>query len=290
MLEGIASGTTRIGSEGPYTTDSYTTVAHLWDEDNTKYLNAEVDGSLEHIILPYGSWKFAVGQRIITSLGGLSISNVYWIVGVTWVSEFVTKIQVSGTEGGAPLMLTAGTGTVYGLLSPEDGFSVSVGVIDQIQVDAGDYQSSLVAGAKITTSSSGTFPTGISASTDYWINEASSSYLKISATNGGSTITGFTPGLYTGTVQVVIPSGSSGTLEKVSFSDADPSSGDWRVVAFALLDKIAKSFASIETANRPARFTCSKKTPGSDNVMVRTYNFSMNLTPPDESAETVLDE
>jgi hypothetical protein len=299
MADGVDEGKTYIFSQGPYTAGSYTAKAYLFDEgsqayDGGVYTGSVVLGDEDYILMPYGSYFFNTNDRIITAIGGLAIDDVYWVVGVSYVTENTCKIQISSTQGGAAItgLAVSASGAVYRLhrSNPVGGFDVSVDTIRQITFDAGDYQSSAIVGAKITTSSTGTFPAGISASTDYWIVDSINDKITVSASLGGADITGFTAGLYTGTAQLILPSGSGGTLSKVAFPDADPLNGDWRIVAFALLDEIANKFKALETANKPARFTCSKKTTGSDDVMVRSYTFSMNLTPPNPAEETVLDE
>lgn len=171
-------------------------------------------------------------------------------------------------------------------------FYVAVTNLDELLVlsDAVEREYYTV-GSKIRIGDTGTVPTGIANGSEYWIigraNVSGGVYLSLSATEGGAQITGFADGVYTAKVFTL---NYPASLPKLTNADADETTGDWRVVAFALLDYIADQFQALQTADKPARFTCSKKTTGSDDVMVRAYSFSMNLTLPDPAAETILDE
>ncbi len=74
--------------------------------------------------------------------------------------------------------------------------------------------------------------------------------------------------------------GSNKLLTQIIDADADPTTGDIRILAMALCEMLFTSWQSIAVDNRPAKMTISKKsTTGSSSATIFTYNFQFTVSP-----------
>jgi hypothetical protein len=246
----------------------------------------------------------SVGSRLMFVSGstvptGLSVDTVYWVVAIdgTVADGNTIYLSLSETDGGAaitgfPVTASVTSPKLIAPGTPDAGFDVSVPTTTYLAHSSfGVYAGLMDVGNRVSFSATGTLPSPLVAETDYWIASSSSGLLSISETDGGSPVEFDLGGVEsTAKIFLSLPQDSESALQKITALDADPTTGNWTAVAFAFLDKVVRTFETLATADKPARFTCSKNTTGGENVMVRSYTFSMNLTPLDPATETILDE
>lgn len=83
-------------------------------------------------------------------------------------------------------------------------------------------------------------------------------------------------GVIAGVTGVFIPYAD---LESFNYSVATASSGDIRQLVYSLIEPVADEYLSLATADKPTQMTVSRTASvPSDNVLRKTYTFTMNLS------------
>lgn len=83
--------------------------------------------------------------------------------------------------------------------------------------------------------------------------------------------------------------GSNKTLVELTDAEANATSGDWRKIVFALMEKLATAYAAIEVADRPTKVTIAKYATLNAETGVITNQYTVTCIN-DLGAQEVADE
>lgn len=121
-----------------------------------------------------------------------------------------------------------------------------------------------------------TLPTGLAASTDYWVKTVpSATTLTLASTKGGTKVDLTADGSADNTLQAF------GPLDELTELEIDASGGDWRKMVFGIVEMLYQRWNNTPTADRPTKLSVSRSssTNESTGVTTRFYTFQVLIEP-----------
>jgi hypothetical protein len=135
---------------------------------------------------------------------------------------------------------------------------------------------SLKVGDKVSLTTTTTLPTGLASATDYFVSAVgSTTTLELSTTFGGASIIPSSTGSGTHTIHAL------SQLAQVTDAEANASSGDFRAVAFGLIEMLYQRCLNTPSADRSTKFTItrSSSTDETTGELTRYYTVTAKLQP-----------
>jgi len=154
-----------------------------------------------------------------------------------------------------------------------------VAATDVITVSSAHY---LEIGDKVQFTTTDTLPSGLAASTDYYVlTIPSTTTLTVSASSGGTVVDITDTG--TGTHSIM----RYPTLEEVTDVEANATDGDFRKVMYGICEKVANAWYRKDSDDRPAKMTVSRSTSTDETTGFQTKQYVFRFTTEVVSAEVV---
>lgn len=129
----------------------------------------------------------------------------------------------------------------------------------------------LKVGDKVSLSTTTTLPAPFTASDYFVVSAPTSTTLTLATSRGGTAVVSTDTGTGTHTIKAL------GTLQELTDTEANASTGDWRKIVYAIMEMLYQKYLNTPSADRPSRVTISRSSSTNEQTGRMTRNYTVSI-------------